>query len=211
MTVRIINKPSNIENEIKLRDESLWCWHGEIPSETCDKIIKSADDNWDNAKIGIGGRTNGKYDKETRSTDVHFANDEWIYNLLEPYMIQANKNAGWNYDISGIESYQIGRYTAKDSGHYDWHQDGLGGWKNIYNKPLNVHLHNKTRKLSMSLILNDPSEYEGGQLEIWGNKVGVYKKGSIIFFPSWMLHRVTPVTKGTRYSLVMWFLGAPFK
>ena len=126
-------------------------------------------------------------------------------------MIQANKNAGWNYDISGIESYQIGRYTAKDSGHYDWHQDGLGGWKNIYNKPLNVHLHNKTRKLSMSLILNDPSEYEGGQLEIWGNKVGVYKKGSIIFFPSWMLHRVTPVTKGTRYSLVMWFLGAPFK
>ena len=210
MTVRIINKPSNIEN-IRSGDESLWCWHGEIPSETCDKIIKSADDNWDNAKIGIGGRTNGKYDKETRSTDVHFANDEWIYNLLEPYMIQANKNAGWNYDISGIESYQIGRYTAKDSGHYDWHQDGLGGWKNIYNKPLNVHLHNKTRKLSMSLILNDPSEYEGGQLEIWGNKVGVYKKGSIIFFPSWMLHRVTPVTKGTRYSLVMWFLGAPFK
>ena len=211
MTVRIIKKPSKIENEIKLKDESLWCWHGEIPSETCDKIIKSADDNWDNAKIGIGGRTNGKYDKETRSTDVHFANDEWIYNLLEPYMIQANKNAGWNYDISGIESYQIGRYTAKDSGHYDWHQDGLGGWKNIYNKPLNVHLHNKTRKLSMSLILNDPSEYEGGQLEIWGKSVDVYKKGSIIFFPSWILHRVTPVTKGTRYSLVMWFVGAPFR
>ena len=209
MTVRIINKPSNIENEIKLRDESLWCWHGEIPSETCDEIIKSANNDWYNGKVG--GRADGRYVKETRSTDVHFANDNWIYDLLQPYMIQANKNAGWNYDISGIESYQIGRYTAKDSGHYDWHQDGLGGWGNIYNKPLNNHLHNKTRKLSMSLILNDPSEYEGGQLEIWGNKVGVYKKGSIIFFPSWMLHRVTPVTKGTRYSLVMWFLGAPFK
>ena len=51
MTVRIIKKPSKIENEIKLKDESLWCWHGEIPSETCDKIIKSADDNWDNTHV----------------------------------------------------------------------------------------------------------------------------------------------------------------
>ena len=63
----------------------------------------------------------------------------------------------------------------------------------------------------MSLILSDPDEYEGGQLEIWGKPIDVYKKGSIIFFPSWMPHRVTPVTKGTRYSLVMWFMGAPFK
>ena len=210
MIVRIIKKPSNIKN-IRSEDESIWCWHGEIPSETCDEIIKSASDNWYNGKVGGLATGTGTYNKEVRSTDVHFANDDWIYNLLVPYMVQTNKNAGWNYDISGIESYQIGRYTAKDSGHYDWHQDGLGGWKNIYNKPLNVHLHNKTRKLSMSLILNDPSEYEGGQLEIWGKSVDVYKKGSIIFFPSWMLHRVTPVTKGTRYSLVMWFLGAPFK
>ena len=210
MTVRIINKPSNIKN-IRSEDESIWCWHGEIPSETCDEIIKSANNNWYNGKVGGLATGTGTYNKEVRSTDVHFANDDWIYNLLEPYMVQTNKNAGWNYDISGIESYQIGRYTAKDSGHYDWHQDGLGGWKNIYNKPLNVHLHNKTRKLSMSLILNDPSEYEGGQLEIWGKSVDVYKKGSIIFFPSWILHRVTPVTKGTRYSLVMWFVGAPFR
>ena len=83
-------------------------------------------------------------------------------------------------------------------------------WNSI-NNTSNINLIGKTRKISMSLVLSDPDEYEGGQLEIWGKSIDVYKKGSIIFFPSWMPHRVTPVTKGTRYSLVMWFIGAPFK
>mgnify|MGYP003641320843 FL=1 len=61
----------------------------------------------------------------------------------------------------------------------------------------------------MSLILND--DYEGGEFETWSSGKKKFKKGSMIFFPSWVLHKVNPVTKGTRYSLVVWFLGAPFR
>ena len=208
MTVRIIKKPDYIENKKNLKDNHLWVWHGEIECDVCDKIIQSANDKWRTGKVGV---RDGDINLNVRSTDIHFGSQEWIYNLIRPYMILANKNAGWNYDISGIEPYQIGKYSDKNSGHYDWHQDGIGGWKSIHNNPSSVNLHGKTRKLSMSLMLNNPDEYEGGQLEIWGKSVDVYKKGSIIFFPAWQPHRVTPVTKGTRHSLVMWFMGAPFK
>ena len=209
MTIRIIQKPNYIENKKKLKDNQLWVWYSEISKEICNKIIMSANDTWDTGKFGNrNGR--GIIDSSIRSTDVHFASEEWIYDLTEPYLIEANKNAGWNYDISGIEPYQIGKYSADISGHYGWHQDSLGSWNSI-NNTSNKNLNGKTRKISMSLVLSDPDEYEGGQLEIWGKSIDVYKKGSIIFFPSWMPHRVTPVTKGTRYSLVMWFIGAPFK
>ena len=108
-----------------------------------------------------------------------------------------------------ISVFVIGRYESSVSGHYDWHQDSLGTWNSIHNKPNRPNLHGKARKISMSLILND--DYEGGELEIFGQPKDYYGQGSMIFFPSWMLHRVTPVTKGIRYSLVMWHIGAPFR
>jgi len=206
MTIRLIQKPRDIQNKEKLSENGSWCWHNEIEEEVCDKIIRSANDLWETGKVGMHGEGNEISTK--RKTDVHFNNQNWIYDLVEPYMIEANKNAGWNFDISGIESYQIGRYSADTSGHYDWHQDCLGTWNSIYNTS-NINLNQKTRKISMSLLLND--DYDGGQLDIWGYNQNAHKKGSIIFFPSWMIHRVTPVTKGTRYSLVAWFVGAPFK
>ena len=69
---------------------------------------------------------------------------------------------------------------------------------------------NNTRKLSMSVILN--SDYEGGDFEIFGleNKIPRLEEGSIIVFPSFKEHRVTPVTRGIRYSLVAWFVGPPY-
>jgi PKHD-type hydroxylase len=202
MTIKLIKKPQDIQ----LIENGSWCWHNEIEEEVCDKIIMSADNFWQTGKIKNKQKEN--VISRQRSTDVHFNNENWIYDLVEPYMRKANKNAGWNYDISGMESYQIGKYSADISAHYDWHQDSLGTWNSINNTP-NINLNGKTRKISMSLILND--DYEGGELEIWSSNKAAYKRGSIIFFPSWMTHRVTPVTKGTRYSLVVWFVGAPFK
>ena len=206
MTIRLIQKPRDIQNKEKLSENGSWCWHNEIEEEVCDKIIKSANDLWETGKIE--NKQKGNVISRQRSTDVHFNNEKWIYDLVEPYMRKANKNAGWNYDISGMESYQIGKYSADISAHYDWHQDSLGTWNSINNTP-KMNLNGTTRKISMSLILND--DYEGGELEIWSSNKAAYKRGSIIFFPSWMNHRVTPVTKGTRYSLVVWFVGAPFK
>tara|TARA_R110000737_G_scaffold61939_1_gene89317 strand:+ start:422 stop:1048 length:627 start_codon:yes stop_codon:yes gene_type:complete len=208
MTIRLIKKPKHMSDGKQPVENSLWCWNNKIPKNICEKIIMSADDTWDTAKFG-GRDGKGLIDPSVRKTDVHFANEDWIYNLIEPYMVQANKNANWNFDISGVESYQIGRYESSVSGHYDWHQDSLGTWNSIHNKPNRPNLHGKARKISMSLILND--DYEGGELEIFGQPKDYYGQGSIIFFPSWMLHRVTPVTKGIRYSLVMWHIGAPFR
>ena len=61
----------------------------------------------------------------------------------------------------------------------------------------------------MSIILND--EYEGGEFEFFAKDTILSKRGTIIVFPSYMQHRVKPVTKGTRYSLVTWFCGEPFQ
>ena len=126
-------------------------------------------------------------------------------------MLTANEQAGWKYDIVAAESCQITRYI-KD-GFYSWHKDGIGSHNEIYNYPDNKILHGNVRKLSMSIVLN--SNFEGGDFEIAGlpgeNKIPKLEEGSIIVFPSFMEHRVAPVTKGIRYSLVSWFIGLPFR
>ena len=111
-----------------------------------------------------------------------------------------------NYDISGVEAIQITKYEKGD--YYDFHIDGKGTHKNTVN--------GKVRKISMTIQLND--DYEGGDFQVAlckGGKVilETLEKGlgSIIVFPSILEHCVTPVTSGTRYSLVAWFIGSPFK
>ena len=115
---------------------------------------------------------------------------------IADYAIIANKEM-WNFDIWGYhDSLQYTRYYG-NGGHYDWHADLGPGLSN--------------RKLSVVLQLSDPSEYEGGDLEInpGGNIMTVPKEmGLICFFPSFLLHRVTPLTSGNRITLVTWLCGA---
>ena len=126
-------------------------------------------------------------------------------------MSAANEQAGWKYNIIAAEDCQITRYT-KD-GFYSWHKDGIGSHNDVHNEPdSNEFLHGNTRKLSMTIVLN--SNFEGGDFEMLGlddeNKIPKLEEGSIIVFPSFMEHRIIPVTRGTRYSLVAWFVGPPF-
>ena len=116
-------------------------------------------------------------------------------------MFDANEQAGWKYNIVAAQDCQVTRYT-KD-GFYNWHTDGMGSHNDLDNE-------GTTRKLSMSVILN--SDYEGGDLEMRDleNKIPRLEEGSIIVFPSFVEHRVTPVTEGIRYSLVTWFVGPPY-
>ena len=125
-------------------------------------------------------------------------NDEcnWIYNKIADYAMTANKEM-WNFDIWGYhDSLQFTNYYG-DGGHYDWHADLGPGISN--------------RKLSCVLQLSDPTEYVGGDLQMntGGSIVTVPKeKGLLCFFPSFVLHRVTPLTSGLRTSLVTWLCGA---
>ncbi len=180
-----------------------------IDKKTCNKIMKAGKKDFSEAVVGHGGES--IVDKEVRTSKTAWTNDQWIYDLIWPYMLEANDLAGWRYDITGAESVQIGKY--EEGGFYDFHQDGKSDNFSAYNTPENKIKHGNVRKLSMSIILND--DYEGGNFQFKTMKE-VYTPesngvGTVIVFPSFMTHRVEQVTKGTRYSLVTWFVGPPFK
>lgn len=154
--------------------------------------------------------------KKVRNSHITWLDQDWIYQTIQPYVKEANEKAGWNFQWDWTEP---GQYTVyrKDQ-HYDWHQDN---WPFPYEKDRG-HLAGKVRKLSVTCNLTDPNEYSGGELEFYNvqnpkKKKNFVKckeilpKGSIIVFPSFIWHRVNPVTKGLRTSLVMWNLGDPFK
>jgi PKHD-type hydroxylase len=103
--------------------------------------------------------------------------------------------------FSANEAIQYTEYYD-NGGHYDWHIDMSAGY------PLNQ------RKISMTVQLSDESEYDGGNFEIMrGREVEQLPKGkgNVVIFPSYLLHRITPVTRGVRKSLVLWLGGASFK
>ena len=159
--------------------------------------------------------------QKKRKSEIVWVNDQWIYKEIHPFIHEANKTAGWNFDWDFSESCQFTKYGVGQ--HYGWHCDS---WDKPYDKPDDPNSNGKIRKLSVTVSLSDPSEYEGGNLEFdfrnqvdWErNKKSKIKecteirpRGSIIVFPSFVWHRVNPVTRGTRYSLVIWNLGRPFR
>ena len=198
-----------------------------LDKKTCNKIRNSARGRWKESgvdtKKGItdkdritGAKPIHGIDKKVRISDIVWTEDQWIYDTIWPYMQEANEQAGWKYDIRAAEDMQITRY--KKGGFYYFHKDGKGDHLSAYNKPDNEFLHGNVRKLSMTVLLND--NYKGGEFQFteYGKEQceistpeEFNKIGSIIVFPSDVEHRVAPVTKGIRYSLVVWFLGPPFK
>ena len=189
--------------------EGIHAWHAgsKISAEDCKSIIDLGKQTEFKKAAVHSLKGNADYESDIRQGTLNFNNQQWVYDLLWPYMLTANKNSNWNFDISSAESYQIGKYEVGD--YYKTHIDSLGTHSTKWIAEDSPHLHNKVRKISMSLTLND--DFEGGDIIIFG--VGKIKQetGSMIFFPSFLPHEVTPVTKGTRYSLVAWFLGTPWQ
>ena len=154
--------------------------------------------------------------KKKRDSNIVWMNDTWIYREIHPYVHQANRNARWNFTWDWSESGQFTKY--KKGQYYDWHCDS-------WDKPYAIEgpTHGKIRKLSVTVSLSDPKQYKGGELEFDFRQndpdkerkpvvcKDILPKGSIVVFPSFVWHRVTPVTKGVRYSLVLWNLGFPFQ
>ena len=181
-----------------------WFFENEISEDLCNKIIYLSQDHWFPAQVSNNLNDKERLDPRTRITDVCWCNEKWVFDLAWDYLETANRNSNWNFQIDSVEAMQIAKYDI--NGHFEYHQDGNGFTRHSNN---NKYTHNKTRKLSMSIILND--DFEGGEFEFFEKGVVKSKRGTIIVFPSYMLHRVRPVTKGTRYSLVAWFNGNPFR
>ena len=196
-----------------------------IPERICDDIVRYGKSLQDQIAVtgGYGDKKlNQKEVKDLkikRNSDIVWMIDRWIYKEIQPYIHDANKNAGWNFEWQWSESCQFTKYVKGQF--YDWHCDS---WDKPYFKDNpNDPSNGKIRKLSVTVTLSDPKDYKGGELEFDfrntdpDKKPNIRKcteilpKGSLVVFPSFVWHRVCPVKKGSRYSLVIWNLGWPFK
>lgn len=154
-------------------------------------------------EAGVGGEN--KEINEIRKSKISWIslNQEtgWLYDRLA-YVARQLNGQFFEFDLFGfVEDMQYTVYDSNSS-HYTWHMD---------KGPLTG---SPPRKLSLVLQLSDPEEYEGGNLELMTIAdpiVTEKKKGLIYAFPSWVMHRVTPVTRGTRRTLVVWISGPKFR
>lgn len=152
------------------------------------------------AEVNQAGEALSRDDlRKSRVMFIKQQGNDWIYNKLEQACNHVNVNR-YQFEVKGFQTeLQLANY--EDSGFFDWHMDfGAGDISN--------------RKLSISVQLSDESEYEGGELQFMINQHIVTApkvKGTAIVFPSFALHRVTPVTKGNRMSIVGWIAGPPYK
>jgi len=163
----------------------------------CQRIIDIG-----NKKELIPGVIFGSY-QDYRKSEISwlFPNDDlkWAFKKIEKIVTELNQNY-FQFDLFGmIEGFQFTKYSAP-SDSFKRHIDAKEG--------INV------RKLSVSVQLSNPKDYVGGDLNLWSSDTPITankEQGCLIVFPSYMLHEVTPITEGTRYSLVSWVTGLPFK
>jgi len=151
-------------------------------------------------KLGIKG---GMIDTNTRTSHISwipFKKMTDMYKDLDKIMKATNGN---HFGFDGMTINEMAQYTEyPEGGFYEWHVDN----------DVNMQHEPPVRKISMTLLLSPESEFEGGDLELMREgKVAKLKQGHAIFFASFIRHRVKPVTRGRRQSLVMWFGGTPFK
>ena len=175
---------------------------GAFDADECKKIIELGT----SLELGRGTtyRENPSDPAPHRKSEVSWImpseDSEWLFRKMTDLVVGANDRY-FNFDLMGFaEGFQFTRYSAP-AGEYKRHVDriSLGG---------------VSRKLSVVVQLTDPSEYEGGELSLYnGEEPEVVDKaiGNVCFFPSYTLHQVTPVTSGTRHSLVAWVTGPQFK
>lgn len=176
-------------------------WDDAFDSKELDILQNIARDS--NIRASVGGETDQRLVNEIRRSDIFWMHNtqeyNWVYNRLA-YIVADLNCKYYRYDITGFgEPIQMTNYQSFERGTYNWHVD-FGG--------------SVSRKLSVVLQLSDPSEYEGGDLLLTVGDVPITipkKRGMLVVFPSFTLHKVTEVTKGNRQSLVTWISGPPFR
>lgn len=182
-------------------------WQGNLQDNIVEDIINTGE-QYPVADPGLGfdGST---LNNDLRSTEIRWINpvhsqNDYLTNILWYFAREANKNA-FGFDVDYMPDIQYTKYTAEQNGKYDWHCDTFWANPTTYD-----------RKISIVVQLSDSSDYEGGDFELDPQYPQlpvdeIRQKGSVIVFPSFITHRVTPVTKGERKSLVAWIQGPKFR
>lgn len=170
-------------------------------STDCDTIIDLA-----RTKTRDAGLVGGQTAHSIRRADICWLDDVpeagWVMDRVLRLVAEANRES-FGFDLTDFgESPQVARYGAEREGHFDWHSDiGAGQWA-------------AKRKLTIVVQLSDPAEYDGGALELRPDSniaSAPRQRGMAMIFPSFVLHRVTPVTAGERWSLTLWSHGPAFR
>lgn len=209
-----VEMPTQESNTLLQYDDSYWYFGSRqenkwshvykeniLPDSAIDLITEYGTPKTLEATIGYGSpeRVVNKKIRNANVTGIRPDSFEWLYRMIEKEIYKVNME-NYKYVLDKLENMIYIEYHGdiNEPGKYRKHTDGV------------IH---KTRKLSFSILLSDPSEYEGGDLLIWtcdNFETMPKKKGSIAFFPAYVEHEVTPVTKGTRRSLVGWIHGPHF-
>lgn len=186
----------------------LWqFWRGALNDQQISNII-SVGDQAPIAKVGLGydGSTDNNQHRssEIRWINPNDVNSRFVTDTLWYYGREANKNA-FGFDVDYLPDIQYTKYTAEENGKYDWHCDTFWANPSTYD-----------RKISIIIQLSNSSDYEGGDFQIDSQYAQlpadqIRTKGTVIVIPSFLTHRVTPVTSGTRRSLVSWIQGPKFR
>ena len=186
-----------------------------IRPDVCERIVKDCKQNiLEPASVFNPDKKSSRDDPEVRKTSIHFieGNDNKVNELAWGFLREANK-IQFNYELTYFQAIQFAEYTQ--GSHYSWHQDDSG-----------INESNEIRKLSLTLVLSNPDTFEGGELqfyngdkpmedmgEITGEQVknDINSQGTVVVFDSRDWHRVTPVNKGIRHSIVCWTVGPNFR
>lgn len=173
-----------------------------LSADDCDRLIALVQTH----HLKDAGLVRGTTAHSIRRAEIAWLDDigqaSWVMDRMITLVAKANRDA-FGFDLSDFgESPQVARYTAEREGHFDWHSDiGAGNWA-------------AKRKLTIVVQLSDPIAYEGGTLELRPDSnitEAPRTRGTATVFPSFVLHRVTPVTTGTRWSLTLWSHGPAFR
>lgn len=163
-----------------------------------DRIKALIDESWSEAEVYSPDYYGG--DSEVRRTKTRELKDRetygWLYDIVTGVFTSANEQMRYDIAPAMNDPIVLLRYDADDEGYFQWHADTM---------PFDM-----TRKMTVLVPLSDPSEFEGGSLQFLQNGALAEIKqepGRPVVFPSWLIHQVTPVTKGRRYSLVAWIRG----
>ncbi len=173
-----------------------------LTSDQCDVLLALVQVH----QMKDAGLVRGATAHQIRRAEIAWLDDiaqaGWVMDRMMAVVAQSNRE-NFAFDLSDFgESPQVARYGAERAGHFDWHSDiGAGTWA-------------AKRKLTIVVQLSDPADYQGGTLELRPDSnvaEAPRSRGTAIIFPSFVLHRVTPVTLGTRWSLTLWSHGPAFR
>lgn len=183
-----------------------WAWSNFFSKEECEKIIEIGNNLQQQSAVVVDNPLTQEtvVEPDIRKGTIAWIpsgnETDWIFQKCTDLVLWANNNY-FNFDLDYIQNLQFTVYNESNNDYYDRHIDMAA------RAPI-------MRKLSFSVQLSDPDSYEGGDLILhYEPKPTKMERtqGKGFFFPSYSLHEVTPVTKGTRYSLVGWVVGPKFK